>query len=145
MRSAATLSTVIFSMTLLANCASTAPHWGRQKETPVAHNAVFVESGTASYYSKAFVNKKTANGERYKPEIFTTAHPSLPFGTLLLVKRKNNGKYVIVRVNDRGPFIKGRIVDLSLAAAKKLGMITQGRCDVDIYKIPSDSRLAQNL
>ena len=76
-------------------------------------------TGLASYYKTGRV---TANGERFHPMGFTCAHRRLPFGTKLKVTNLRNGRMVIVRVNDRGPFIRGRILDLSLGAAKAIGM-----------------------
>ena len=105
----------------------------------------YVQTGKASFYAKKFKNKKTANGERYDPEEFTAAHPRFAFGTLLLVKRKRTGRYVVVRVNDRGPHTGGRILDLSAAAARKLGILTRGVAEVDVYKVDSKSSYASQL
>ncbi|WP_029519824.1 septal ring lytic transglycosylase RlpA family protein [Persephonella sp. IF05-L8] len=82
--------------------------------------------GIASYYGKKFHGRKTASGERYNMYKYTAAHKYLPFGTILLVKNLKNGRTVKVRINDRGPFVKGRVLDLSYAAAKKLGMLRAG-------------------
>lgn len=79
--------------------------------------------GKASYYK---MGKVTANGEAYRPHGLTAAHRSLRFGTKVRVTNLNNGRKVIVRINDRGPFIAGRIIDLSLGAAKRIGMISSG-------------------
>jgi rare lipoprotein A len=84
------------------------------------------EVGLATYYSNEFAGRKTASGEKYDPKKFTAAHRTLPFGTRVKVTRLDNGKSVVVRINDRGPFTKGRIIDLSLAAAKKIDMIRSG-------------------
>ena len=84
------------------------------------------ESGKASYYSKKFTGRKTANGERLHHDSLTCAHRTYPFGTQLKVTNPANGKSVIVRVTDRGPYVKGRIIDLSVKAAKELGIIAQG-------------------
>lgn len=80
----------------------------------------YVQSGTASYYDDSFAGEKTANGEIYDPNAFTAAHPSLPFGTWVNVS--GPGGSVSVRINDRGPFIGGRIIDLSRAAAQAIGL-----------------------
>lgn len=80
-------------------------------------------SGWASYYKSG---QLTANGEHFKPMGLTAAHRKLPFGTMLKVTNLRNGKSVIVRVNDRGPFIRGRILDLSLGAAKVIGLNRSG-------------------
>lgn len=80
----------------------------------------------ASFYGRRFHNAFTANKERYKREGYTCAHRTLPFNTLLRVTNESNGKTVVVRVNDRGPFGKGRDIDLSYAAAKDLGILNLG-------------------
>ena len=79
--------------------------------------------GWASYYKSG---KKTANGERFDPDGLTAAHRNLPFGTKILVTNLHKGKSVVVRINDRGPFVKGRIIDLSLGAAKIVGLNKSG-------------------
>jgi rare lipoprotein A len=79
-----------------------------------------------SYYSTKFNGRKTANGEIYNMFDFTCAHKKLPFGTKLKVTNPENNKSVIVRVNDRGPFVEGRDLDISYAAAKKIGLIKYG-------------------
>ena len=78
--------------------------------------------GLASFYGKRFHNRKTSNGERYNMHSMTAAHPTLPFNTRVQVKNIKNGRTVIVRINDRGPFYKGRIIDLSYVAANRLGI-----------------------
>lgn len=84
--------------------------------------------GSASYYR----DTRTASGERYNSRAFTAAHRTLKFGTKVRVINLKNKKSVTVRINDRGPFIKGRIIDLSLAAAKEIGMIKSGVVKVKI-------------
>ena len=88
--------------------------------------------GLASFYADDFHNKKTANGETYDMYGLTAAHRTLPFNTWLQVKNLSNQRTVIIRVNDRGPFIKGRIIDLSYGAAKELDMIGKGIQKVEI-------------
>ena len=85
-----------------------------------------VQSGKASFYSKKFSGRKTASGERLHHDSLTCAHRTYPFGTQLKVTNPANNKTVIVRVTDRGPYVKGRIIDLSVRAAKELGIISQG-------------------
>jgi rare lipoprotein A len=80
------------------------------------------EKGIASWYGPRFQGKRTASGERFDTNELTAAHKTLPFGTRVRVKSLVNGKEVVVRINDRGPFIKGRIIDLSRAAAEALGL-----------------------
>lgn len=94
-----------------------------------------VQRGKASYYADSFAGKRTASGEIYDPQKLTAAHRTLPFGTRVRVKNLYNDREVIVRINDRGPFIKSRIIDLSRAAAEKLGMINYGVAEVLIEVI----------
>ena len=90
------------------------------------------ETGTASYYSDEFNVRKTANGEIYDMNGLTAAHPSYPFNTIVRVTNLLNGKNVEVRINDRMPQFKNRIIDLSLAAAKKIDMIKDGIQEVKV-------------
>jgi rare lipoprotein A len=93
------------------------------------------QSGKASFYSKRATGSRTANGERLHHDSLTCAHRSYPFGTLLRVTNVLNNKQVVVRVNDRGPYRKGRIIDLSWGAAKEIGMIANGIVPVTVEKI----------
>jgi len=88
--------------------------------------------GIASYYANFFEGRLTANGEYFSNNAMTCAHKTLPFNTKLKVTRTDNQAFIYVRVNDRGPFVKGRIVDLSQKAAKQLGMYEMGICSVRI-------------
>ncbi|MDD3374713.1 MAG: septal ring lytic transglycosylase RlpA family protein [Candidatus Omnitrophica bacterium] len=92
--------------------------------------------GIASWYGKVS-RKKTANGERYDRDAYTAAHRTLAFGTLVKVKNLTNGKFIVVRVNDRGPYVRGRIIDLSYAAAKKIDIIKKGitKVHLEIFKL----------
>src|SRR4028119_1179731 len=93
------------------------------------------ESGKASYYADKFEGRKTSNGEIFKQRKKTAAHRTLPFGTKVTVTNLVNGKSVKVRINDRGPFVKGRTIDLSKKAAKKINMVDAGVVNVEIkYK-----------
>jgi peptidoglycan lytic transglycosylase len=85
--------------------------------------------GHASWYA---LTSKTASGERMNPSALTAAHRSLPFGTKVLVENLSNGRSVVVRINDRGPFVGGRVIDLSKAAAAQIGMIHSGTAKVRI-------------
>jgi rare lipoprotein A len=100
------------------------------------------QSGWATYYASRFAGRTTANGERYDPWAMTAAHRTLPFGTQLKVRR-SDGRSVIVRVNDRGPYVNGRILDLSYRAAEALGMVKQGKMWVDLsVLVPSGNPAA---
>jgi len=92
----------------------------------------FVQEGIASFYGEEFNGRPTSNGEVFDMFKFTAAHRTLPFGTKLRVKNLENGKEVIVRINDRGPFKLDRIIDLSYAAAKQLEMISAGTARVKL-------------
>jgi rare lipoprotein A len=91
-----------------------------------------VQHGRASYYGDSLAGHKTASGERYDPRAFTAAHRSLAFGTVIRVIRADTGAFVLVRVTDRGPFVRGRILDLSRAAAAKIRMLRSGVVDVKL-------------
>lgn len=88
------------------------------------------QEGVASFYSDRFQGATTASGEPFDQQALTAAHPSLPFGTKVLVTRPDTGQEVEVLINDRGPFVGGRIIDLSKRAAVKLGMIRRGTAPV---------------
>ena len=92
----------------------------------------YSESGIASYYSMKFQYKKTASGERFNNYAMTAAHKSLPFGTKALVTNINNGKAVMVTINDRGPYVKGRIIDLTQAAFSTIENLDKGITKVKI-------------
>ncbi|MBA2762453.1 MAG: septal ring lytic transglycosylase RlpA family protein [Segetibacter sp.] len=89
-----------------------------------------VETGRASYYADKFEGRKTANGEIFSQDKMTAASKNLPFGTKVTVKNITNGRTVKVRVNDRGPFVAGRTIDLSKKAAQKINMVDAGVADV---------------
>ena len=107
--------TIIVACVLLASCSSK-----------------LVESGKASYYADKFKGRPTASGEKFRQSKRTAAHKTLPFGTKVTVLNKTNGRKVKVRINDRGPFVAGRIIDLSKKAARRIGMIQQGVAEVEI-------------
>ena len=94
-------------------------------------------SGHASYYSNEFAGRRTASGELFDPADFTAAHRTVAFGTRVRVTNLGNGREVIVRVNDRGPWGRGRIIDLSYAAAKEVGMHRSGTAQVRLRLVGS--------
>lgn len=102
--------------------------------TPLTTDAPFKQRGLASWYGKQFHGNKTASGERYDMFAMTAAHPTLPLPSYARVTNPKNGKTVVVRVNDRGPFLHGRIIDLSYAAAVKLG-VAHGVSEVEVERI----------
>ncbi len=91
--------------------------------------------GDATYYGNRFHGRRTSDGSRYHKDSLTCAHRTLPFGTLLKVRNVKNGREVVVKVTDRGPFRKGGIVDLSMAAAKEIGMVAQGVARVEVTEV----------
>lgn len=94
--------------------------------------------GKASFYAKFFHGKKTASGERFNSKELTAAHKSLPFGTMVEVTNLGNRKKCVVKITDRGPFKPGRIIDLTSAAAKKLGMTLAGLANVRLRIVGTD-------
>ena len=110
---------------LVVSCASSQPVNG-------GNWIGFTESGKASYYADKYQNKKTASGELYKTNLNTAAHKKLPFGTKVKVKNLANGKSVVVKINDRGPFVKGRVIDLSKSAFDSIGDRSSGVIEVKI-------------
>ncbi len=100
----------------------------------MASSTAFAQSvdqqGVASFYSDRFQGATTASGEAFDQQALTAAHPSLPFGSKVLVTRPDTGQEVEVLINDRGPFVKGRIIDLSKRAARQLGIVRRGTAPV---------------
>jgi rare lipoprotein A len=110
-----------------------------EEETVFADRSLveFLDKGSmkASWYGPGFHGRKTANGEIYDQMSFTAAHKSLKFGTLLKITNQKNNKSVVVRINDRGPYIHGRDLDLSKAAALELGMVKRGVAKIKVEEI----------
>ncbi|OPZ04486.1 MAG: RlpA-like protein precursor [candidate division BRC1 bacterium ADurb.BinA364] len=94
-----------------------------------------MERGVASWYAESWVGKPTANGEIYDPNTLTAAHKTLPFNSLVVVRNLDNGRALLVRINNRGPYIDGRIIDLSPAAAKALGCYDCGIANVELIRV----------
>ena len=102
---------------------------------PIPSSYGFNQKGIASWYGKKFHGKKTSNGETYDMYGMTAAHKTLPMNTVLLIRSLENNKEIVVRVNDRGPFVKGRIIDLSYTGAKKLDLVGKGTAKVQIIAL----------
>lgn len=102
---------------------------------PVDNAKAYDQTGIASWYGRDFHGKQTANGERYDMHALSAAHTTLPMPTLMRVTNLENGRSVVVRVNDRGPFVKNRLIDLSLAAARQLGYERQGTTRVRVQSL----------
>ncbi len=122
----------------LAACAHHPPSASALRPAPG-----WVQTGIASWYGPKFHGRLTASGERFDMHALTAAHRMLPLGSLVRVVNLDNGRSVVVRINDRGPFAKGRIIDLSYAAAQKLGMIRQGTARVRLELIQAPKRHAR--
>lgn len=106
----------------------------------VSSEEVYPQYGNASWYGVSLHGSKTASEEPYDMHAFTGAHRKLPFGTVVRVKNLRNGKEVIVTVNDRGPFVRGRIIDISRAAASRIGIVGRGvvRVRLEVLSRPGD-------
>ncbi|HEX7092681.1 MAG TPA: septal ring lytic transglycosylase RlpA family protein [Nitrospiraceae bacterium] len=102
----------------------------------------FVERGVASWYGPGFHGNKTANGERYDMHQLTAAHRTLPLGSIAVVRSMSTGQQVTVRINDRGPFARGRVLDLSLAGAHALGMTGAGTDQIELRVVGYQGRTA---
>jgi rare lipoprotein A len=121
MRAPATIFLLI--ALLAAGCAGTASRSERERE---------VETGLASYYASRFHGGRTASGQRYDETLLTAAHRTLPFGTRVEVTNLGNGRKVVVTVTDRGPFSRGRVIDVSKRAARKLAFVREGTARVKL-------------
>jgi rare lipoprotein A len=119
-------------VTEIANLPKATPISMPQPAQQIASNTRLAFQGIASFYGREFAGRPTATGERFNPEAMTAAHRSLPFGTRVRVTNTRNGRSVVVRINDRGPFIRGRVIDLSTGAARAIGMINSGVAPVRI-------------
>jgi len=125
---------------LLSACASTPPETKRgdyytvagKRYYPLSSSTGFVQRGLASWYGGKFHGRLTSNGERYNMYGRTAAHKTLPFDTYVRVTNLQNGRKTIVRINDRGPFVRGRIIDLTLTSAHELGMVDDGVVPVKV-------------
>jgi len=113
---------------ILTGCAGSRP--------PAVSPEGYEETGQASYYADTFQGRTTASGEAYERSALTAAHRTLPFGTEVQVTNLANGNTVTVRINDRGPFVKGRIIDVSYRAAVDLDFIREGLAEVRVVALP---------
>jgi rare lipoprotein A len=121
---------ILFVLILLFVMVLFVPYRLQAQETEV-----FRQEGIASWYGKEFDGRPTASGEIFDSSQLTAAHPTLPFGTVLVVTNRHNNKKVTVKVNDRGPFVAARIIDISKAAAEKIDMIVTGTAPVSVESI----------
>ncbi len=107
---------------------------------PLPHAAGFIETGPATWYGPDFHGKSTSNGESYNMHARTAAHKTLPMNTMVLVRNLDNGRETVVRINDRGPFAKGRILDLSRTAAEDLSLLRPGSARVEVVALGESSK-----
>lgn len=135
------LFVLLITLFTLATLPSNAQSRFNKENRPVK---ISQPTGKASFYGKKWNGRKTASGEVFNTDSLTCAHKTLPFGTMLKVTNQKNGKSVIVRVTDRGPYVDGRIIDLSLAAATKIDMVHSGVAPVEIAQVFLPSHLRQN-
>jgi rare lipoprotein A len=133
-RQAAALAGLLASAALVSG-ACTGNH---RPATPAAQAGGKIARGTASWYGSEFNGRRTANGERYDMRALTAAHLNLPFGSLVQVTNLDNGRQVVVRINDRGPFGRRRVIDVSYAAARQLGMVGAGTARVELAVLPAN-------
>ena len=129
---------IFWFVALLTGCSSPAPKPVYFPGYPIG----YVERGTASWYGPGFHGNKTANGERFDMHKLTAAHRTLPLGSIALVRSSTTGKQVTVRINDRGPFAKGRVLDLSYAGARTLGIVGNGTDQIELRVIGYQGRTA---
>lgn len=128
------LTGVLLCLLFLASC-------GVVRETTTRVDATrSIGTGVASWYGPGFHGRATANGETYNMNDLTAAHRTLPFNTVVLVENRDNGKSVIVRINDRGPYVDNRIIDLSRRAAREIDMIDSGIATVELFLVEEGDR-----
>lgn len=118
-------------------CAQTPPPPPAPPPAASPDRAVFTQTGVASWYGKSHHGRTTANGEKFDMEALTAAHRTLPFGTIVKVTNLSNNRSVNVRINDRGPYVAGRIIDLSARAARDLGIADDGIGRVRLEQLPA--------
>ena len=127
---------------IFISCSASRFAAGKRANTDTSTRTGASKQGYASYYAEEFHGRKTANGEIYDMNALTAAHRTLPFGSKVKVKNTINGRTVVVRINDRGPFKSGRIIDISYAAAKQLEMIGPGTAwvQLEILEVGSETK-----
>ena len=124
---------VVVGVGVLAGCV-TPSNPPPVEQAQASASRAYLEEGIASYYGEGMEGERTASGEKLDSKALTAAHRTLPFGTCLRVVNMENGRSVQVRVNDRGPFKAGRVLDVSLAAARRLELVGRGLARVRLYR-----------
>jgi rare lipoprotein A len=137
------LAAVLLTALLVGCGPRRGPTFPPPPEGTAATTGKVFERGKASWYGPGFHGKRTANGETFNTEAMTAAHKTLPFDTHVHVTNLENGRTVVVRINDRGPFIRGRIIDLSKAAARELEMLGPGVVRVELRRVTASQFAAQ--
>lgn len=140
-----TSAALVVTAVVVEGCSGAAPRFTTGGDTPVATTSktqMHQLAGIASYYSDEFQGRKTSNGETFDMHELTAAHRTLPFDTKVKVTNLENGKSIVVRINDRGPFKDNRVIDVSLEAAKQIGLIANGTASVrlEILELGLDPR-----
>ena len=125
------LAGIVLASTVEVSLADIVPNVGYQIKSDDTKSY----RGLASYYADKYQGRRTSSGEVFDQQKLTAAHKSLPFGTKLKVTNPDNGRSVVVTINDRGPFVRGRVIDLSKAAASKIGLISKGVGTVVIERV----------
>jgi len=128
----AAVAAAVLALSLPAAMAQTAAPASAPSTAPAAKPAATVESGKLAWYGRKFAGRRTASGEAFNPDALTMAHKTLPFGTKVKVTNVKNKKSTTLRVNDRGPTQADRVGDVSLAAARQLGMVRSGVIDAEL-------------
>lgn len=139
-----TMMLVLASMMLFTGCASKRTTTAKRSSTPRPARIGWKQQGIASWYGDPYHGRRAANGEIYDMEAFTAAHKTLPFETWVRVKNISNRKSTEVRITDRGPFVDGRIIDLSKAAAREIDLLSPGisRVKLEVIRPPKRKRSA---
>jgi peptidoglycan lytic transglycosylase len=135
----ALFTSCLLMLAIAAGCSSSPPKPVYFPGYPIG----YVERGMASWYGPGFHGNKTANGERYDMHKLTAAHRTLPLGSIAIVRSSSTGKEVTVRINDRGPFARGRVLDLSYAGARTLGMVGNGTDQIELRVVGFQGRTAE--
>lgn len=130
---------LLFIIPVLFSCAKKSVEPGAPPESGGFVEEGYTQIGIASWYGIDEHNRHAANGERFSKYAYTAAHKSLPMGTVVRVTNLENGRDVLVKVNDRGPFVRGRIIDLSYAAAQSVGMVRAGTVKVKVEVVSTPS------
>ncbi len=134
MKFKANLIFLLLSLFLVCSFSSCTFLFGKKKDTSINSTKAgeYTEKGIASYYHNKYEGRPTASGEKFRQKLLTAAHRTLPFGTMVTVTNLKNNKKIRVRINDRGPFVKGRIIDVTRKGAEMLDFVRDGLTEVKI-------------